>query len=226
MSKGNVNNKGNKKNNFPYQQSVLLLLDQVAKSASTAGLATEGTSLSILNAIFANNQDFEFLLVRDEAVGNGDPVVKQVTDYTAGGAPVITYENVDGTPYVPAPNPVPVYVYLDPTAVMQLVLGELITLNAGGQLALDATLLATNLLLTGASKTPSLVTAVADGTTAAGVKGMAMWVRGTGGTIDGEAVPNGARFSWGASDNNDTVAGIDYTVPTGGVGEIIITYLT
>jgi len=81
-------------------------------------------------------------------------------------------------------------------------------------------------LLTGVSRTPSLVVAVADGSTTAGVKGMSMWVRGTGATIGGGAVPNGARFSWGGDDNNDTVAALAFTVPTGGAQQIIITYLT
>jgi len=110
-------------------------------------LATEGTLISVLNAIVASDQDIEILLVRDEAVGNGDPVLKQVTNYQTG-TPVITYENVDGTTYVPSPNPTPVYVYLDPSSVLQLILAELVLLNAGGQLALDATVLATNILLT------------------------------------------------------------------------------
>jgi len=81
-------------------------------------------------------------------------------------------------------------------------------------------------LLTGASRTPSVATATIDGSTTAGVKGLSMWVRGTGGTIGGQAVPNGAKLSWNAGDNDDTIGAIAYTVPTGGIGEIIITYLT
>jgi hypothetical protein len=81
-------------------------------------------------------------------------------------------------------------------------------------------------LLTGQSRTPSVTTATLDGSTTGGVKGVTLWFRGTGGTLDGDAVPNGARFSFSADDNNDTVAAIAYTVPTGGVGEILITYLT
>ena len=86
--------------------------------------ATEATLISVLNAIVASDQDIELLLVRDEAVGNGNPVLKQVTNYETG-VPVVTYENVDGTTYVPAPNPVPVYVYLDPSAVLSLVLASI-----------------------------------------------------------------------------------------------------
>lgn len=120
MSKGNVNTSGNRKNNFPYQQSVLLLLG--ALKESSAELAQESTLISVLNAISANSQDIEILLVRDEAPGNGGPVVKQVTNYTTG-VPVVTYENVDGTTYVPTPNP-PQYVYLDPSAVLNLILAD------------------------------------------------------------------------------------------------------
>jgi hypothetical protein len=77
-----------------------------------------------LAAIVASDQDIEVLLVRDEAVGNGGPVLKQVTNWEEG-VPTITYENVDGTTYNPSPNP-PVYVYLDPSAVLNLMLAELL----------------------------------------------------------------------------------------------------
>lgn len=86
------------------------------------GLATESTLISVLNAIIAT-QDVETLLVRD--TGNGDLVIKQVTSYSTG-SPVTTYEDVDGNAYVPV-GPL---VYLDPSAVLNLVLAELITLNA------------------------------------------------------------------------------------------------
>ncbi len=146
MSKGNTKTYGNKGNNFPYQQSVLMLLGAIEEltQQSATGLAQESTLISVLNAI-STSQDVEILLVRDEAPGNGDPVVKQVTSYSTG-VPVVTYENVDGTTYVPTPNP-PQYVYLDPSAVLNLVLAELITLNAGGQLATDATLLTIDAVL-------------------------------------------------------------------------------
>ena len=81
-------------------------------------------------------------------------------------------------------------------------------------------------LLTGVSKTPSVVTAVADASTTGGVKGLSMWVRGTGGSIGGAPMPDGAKLSWSASDNDDTIGAIAFIVPTGGAGEIIITYLT
>ena len=136
MSLLNNKDKGGNSSKFSWNHSVLKGLQSI--SDGTQGLATEGTLISVLNAIVASDQDIEVLLVRDEAVGNGDPVLKQVTNYETG-VPVITYENVDGTPYVPAPNPVPVYVYLDPSAVLNLMLAELITLNAGGQLLTEAT---------------------------------------------------------------------------------------
>lgn len=50
MSKGDLNTYGNKKNNFPYQQSVLLLLDNLIKSSASAGLASETTVAAILAA--------------------------------------------------------------------------------------------------------------------------------------------------------------------------------
>ena len=123
MSKGNVNTYGNKKNNFPFQQSVLLLLDALATASSSAGLAQESTLISVLNAIITTQQDVEILLVRD--TGNGDVVLQQITDYSGGGAPVVTYKDVNGNVVVPV-GPLE---YLDPAAVLQLILAELQTLN-------------------------------------------------------------------------------------------------
>ena len=141
MSLLNNKDKGGNSSKFSWNHSVLKGLQSI--SDGTQGLATEGTLISVLNAIVASDQDIEVLLVRDEAVGNGDPVLKQVTNYETG-VPVITYENVDGTPYVPAPNPVPVYVYLDPSAVLNLILAEL--LDQG--VSLDAIVTSTGLSAT------------------------------------------------------------------------------
>jgi len=119
MSKGNVNTYGNKKNNFPFQQSVLLLLDALATASSSSGLAQEATLISVLNAIITTQQDIEILLVRD--TGNSDVVLQQITDYS-GGAPVVTYKDVNGNVVVPV-GPLE---YLDPAAVLNLILTELL----------------------------------------------------------------------------------------------------
>lgn len=83
------------------------------------GMATEATLVSVLNAIIASDQDIEILLVRD--TGNGDLVVQQITNYETG-TPVVSYKDVNGNPYVPV-GPLE---YLDPSAVMNLVLTELL----------------------------------------------------------------------------------------------------
>jgi len=134
MSKGNTNTYGNKKVNFPYQQSVLLLLGALEKAAtaSASGLAQESTLISVLNAIVASDQDIEILLVRD--TGNGDKVVQQITNYETG-VPVVIYKDVNGALYIPV-GPLE---YLDPSAVLNLILTQLQVLNAGGQLLTEAT---------------------------------------------------------------------------------------
>lgn len=104
---------------------------EVAGGVPVGGYATEPTLISVLNAIVAT-QDVEVLLVRDN--GNGGVVVKQVTSYSTG-SPVVTYEDVTGAAYVPV-GPL---VYLDPSAVLNLILAEMLTLNAGGQLLTEAT---------------------------------------------------------------------------------------
>jgi len=124
MSKGNVNTYGNKKSNMPYQQSVLLILGAIEKlsSSSSTALAQESTLISVLNAIVTSHQDIEILLVRDTVTLI---VYQQITNYQSG-VPVVTYKDVNGNPFVPV-NPME---YLDPSAVMNLMLTELIAINA------------------------------------------------------------------------------------------------
>jgi hypothetical protein len=118
---------GKKGGNPSTELYVLQVMNRIQSAIQAQGstpLATEATLISVLAAIVASDQDIEVLLVRDEAVGNGGPVLKQVTNWEEG-VPTITYENVDGTTYNPSPNP-PVYVYLDPSAVLNLMLAELL----------------------------------------------------------------------------------------------------
>lgn len=87
--------------------------------APPGGLATEATLISVLNAIVAADQDIEILLVRD--TGNADQVVQQITDYQTG-VPVVSYKDVNGAVYVPV-GPLE---YLDPSAVLNLMLSEML----------------------------------------------------------------------------------------------------
>ena len=96
----------------------------------TTGLATEATALNILNAIVASGQDIEVLLVRD--TGDSDKVLQQITDYINN---TTVYKDVNGNIVVPV-GPLE---YLDPSAVLNLMLTQLQVLNAGGQLLTEAT---------------------------------------------------------------------------------------
>ncbi|MHA2061898.1 MAG: hypothetical protein ACW963_06380, partial [Candidatus Sifarchaeia archaeon] len=117
MSKGNLNTQGGKKTNFPFQFNNLRLLGEISSILAAAipppgaGLATEATLISVLNAIVASDQDVEILLVRD--TGNNDEVVQQITNYETG-VPVVTYKDVNGADYIPV-GPLE---YLDPSAVL------------------------------------------------------------------------------------------------------------
>jgi hypothetical protein len=84
------------------------------------GLATETTLLALLSATIDADQDIEILLVRDTVTLI---VYQQITDYQTG-VPVVTYKDVNGAPFVPT-NPME---YLDPSAVLNLILAELIIL--------------------------------------------------------------------------------------------------
>lgn len=120
------------------------------------------------------------------------------------------------------------------TSALQTSLNALIT-SLNGLVATEATLAtraseataaAINTKLTGASRTPAVSVIVADGSTAAGAQEVSLWFRGTGGTLDGAAVPAGAQFTFRPLKGEDTVGAIAYTVPTGGSQEIIISTLT
>jgi len=137
MSTGNTKTKGNKGNNFPFQHKVLLAMKDLLASSGgpqpPGGWATESTLNSVLNSILAT-QDIEILLVRD--TGNSDQVVQQIREYDQGTGTWITrYEDVSGAAYVPV-GPLE---YLDPSAVLNLMLSELLALNAGGPLLTEAT---------------------------------------------------------------------------------------
>ena len=130
MGLGNGNPKsGNKGSNFNYEMRHLQILGNLIATVTppAGGLATEATLISVLNSIIASDQDIEILLVRD--TGNSDEVVQQITNYETG-VPVVTYKDVNGAAYVPV-GPLE---YLDPSAVLNLMLTEL--LNQG--LTLDS----------------------------------------------------------------------------------------
>jgi len=104
--------------------------------------ATEATLQAVLTAV-RNHQDFELKLVKD--TGNGDKIVCELTEYDeTTDTYSYSYQDVGGVAYVVV-GPLE---YLSTEAVLNLVLAELVSLNAGGQLSTEATLLATNILLT------------------------------------------------------------------------------
>lgn len=118
MGLGNGNAKtGDKGSNFKYELKSLQGLEQTI--AVLATLATESTLVSVLNAIIAADQDLEILLVRDN--GNGGIVVQQITNWETG-VPVVSYRDVNGNPYIPV-GPLE---YLDPSAVLNLILTEIL----------------------------------------------------------------------------------------------------
>lgn len=97
--------------------------------------------------------------------------------------------------------------------------------SSSSSAAILAALLAIQALLTGAERTPEIVTAIANGSTVAGKQSVSLLFRGTGGTLDGQAVPNGFVANYAPNKGADTVGSIDYTVPTAGAQQVIITYV-
>jgi hypothetical protein len=116
MSIGNVKSEGSKGTNFNWQLNVLNGLQKGADN--TNGLI--GVLTSILNATVAH-QDMEILLVRDK--GNGDQIVQQIREYDETSQTwSTTYSDISGAAYTPV-GPLE---YLDPSAVLNLILTELL----------------------------------------------------------------------------------------------------
>jgi hypothetical protein len=140
-------------------------------------------------------------------------VYQQITDYQTG-VPVVTYKDVNGNPFVPV-NPME---YLDPSAVLNLMLTELTALNAGGALSTEATsaamaidLAAIELLLTGSAKTFNLIRAVAAGNIPAGTISGSVFNAGiTNGTLAGAVIEPGESIPIPALGKNETYGVIAY----------------
>ena len=188
---------GKKGGNPSYELYVLQVLNKIAAStgAIPAGLATEATLLSVLNAIIASDQDIEILLVRD--TGNADQVVQQITNYETG-TPVVTYKDVNGAAYVPV-GPLE---YLDPSAVLNLILTE----------------------LQSSTRTPSydLINVVGAGSIAAGAREVSIKNNGAVAvTIDGSLLPVGESIGWNAGGQSDRLDAISYDIPATGSIQIL-----
>lgn len=204
MGLGNGNPKsGNKGSNYAYELKNLRSISSLAESIrahGTSPLATEATLISVLNAIVASDQDIEILLVRD--TGNADLVVQQITNYETG-TPVVSYKDVDGNPYVPV-GPLE---YLDPSAVLNLMLTELIAINANT--AEDATVLVSS-------------STTGPGTIPLGSKAATVYIDGIGGSINSVVRPDG--WSQSFEFNNDTLPEIAYD--GGGTATMYVDILT
>jgi len=138
-----------------------------------------------------NSQDFEVLLVRD--TGNADLVVQQIREYDQGtGLWTTSYEDVSGAPYVPV-GPLE---YLDPSAILSLMLTELINIKSNTQ---------PNLLQGCAHIDLSNST----GTFGTGSSSFAIVIESGTAVIGGltRTAPYGVSFG---SDSNGTLGGISY----------------
>jgi hypothetical protein len=215
MSIGNTNTYGNKKNNFPYQHAVLQALGELTKESSSDGLARESTLISILNAILTTQQDIEILLVRD--TGNANQVVQQITDYS-GGAPVVTYKDVNGNIYVPV-GPLE---YLDSSAVLNLILLELQSID-GKDFATQTTLATVNTSVAAGVRTPNVIRPTGAGTVAPITYSLAVSNVGlANGTFLGAALKPGETLNFDSGGIKNTFAASTFTYDATGTEFIII----
>ena len=159
-------------------------------TGSPSGLATEATLLSILNNMVAS-QDVEILLVRD--TGAADVVVQQIREYDQGtGVWTTRYEDVSGGAYVPV-GPLE---YLDPSAILNLVLTELQSLNVS---------------INPAARTSNIVIATGAGSIPAGaICGSVMNTGGANGTFLGQVILPGMSIPIPLGHQGDTYGAMAY----------------
>jgi hypothetical protein len=180
--------------------AILAELENISAVASAAGLATEATALNILNAIVASGQDVEVLLVRD--TGDSNKVLQQITDYITS---TTIYKDVNGNVVVPV-GPLE---YLDPSAVLNLILTQNTSLNTP---------------VTGLSNGgPLRITDATGSPIAAGKRRIScMNVGATNGSINGGVIKPGESLTWVGDGLRDTLASMAYD----GTGtELLITYV-
>jgi len=218
--------KGNYSSSDVLRLYILAELEKITVSSSSSGLATEATLISVLNAIIASDQDVEVLLVRDTITGI---VYKQVTDWTTG-VPTVYYTDVNGAPFVP----ITTITYLDPSAVLNLILSELQLLNTVDY-ATETTQAANNVLLgtidadtsvlatpsTGLPISMSRITVAGAGSIPSGKRKVSIFNAGnSNSTVSGATLKSGEFVSFSADGLRDTLASITYDCLT---SELLIT---
>jgi hypothetical protein len=202
MSIGNLKDNGNKGNNFPYQLSVLKLLEQINASIGTIPGVDYETRTTTYRAIAAGSgYTINDILVRYDII-----------DVNTGLVTTTVWFNQTQQTVIPTPVPANIVPINDATSVT--------VINTSAN-PVPVTLPA------GTSRVPSVVLVPANTAltnTVAGKKMVSMRVSGGNGQIGGVAIPNGTTLTYNATSENDTVGSISYQT---GVGTtILITYLT
>lgn len=200
MSIGNTKTNGNKGNNFPFQLSVLQLLNTI--SSSSSGGATETTLLQVLAAL-QSTQEFEQNLVTDlGGVGcpTNCPTYLQVRIWNSVthtfGPP--TYYNASGATVVPV-GPLEL---VNPQYTLQLILAQLVS----------------------TTRTPNMlrVTTPGPGSIIAGFQKVAFYNSGVNNaTVLSQTLKPGERVSFECN-KNDTLGALSYDALT---SELLISTL-
>lgn len=168
-----------------YKLQAINRVYEAVKNVATEGTLgnVNSTLISILNAV-AISPDIEVLLVRDTVTGI---VYKQITDY-ASGIPNVIYEDVDGNVVVPV-NPLE---YLDPGAVLNIILAQIGTVSH--------TLVTINTSTDGDTGTVPINS----------VKGSVLNYGNADGIWNGKILPAGVSMEWGSIGVRDNFAAIPY----------------
>lgn len=203
MSIGNLKDNGNKGNNFPYQLSVLQLLDQIVNSTTTAccpTAATEATLQQVLAAVQSGSLFFNNLVIDQGGVGcpANCPTYSEVKVWNGVGF-TTTYYNASGAVVVPV-GPL---VYVNPQYVLNDILLQAIAINA------STTSINTN--TTGVTRTPTMVRSSTAGTVTAGKRSVSIRNAGSAnGTVLGANLLPGEIVNFDAGSLKDTLGAIAY----------------
>ena len=202
MSIGNLKDNGNKGNNFPYQLSVLKLLEQINASIGTIPGVDYETRTTTYRAIAAGSgYAINDILVRYDII-----------DVNTGLVTTTVWFNQTQQTVIPAPVPANIVPISDATSVT--------VINTSTN-PVPVT------LPTGVSRVPSVQLIAANtplNNTIPGKKTVSMRVQGANAQIGGVSIPNGTTLTYNVTSENDTIGSISYQ--TGASTTILITYLT
>lgn len=208
-AQGQNANSGNRGSSWRYEYDVLRALSTIATNTAS------GADNELVNTDY-------IAIANGVGYSIGDSASRTLVLSVPGGNVVATlwWNNSTGLQIVPNPP----YADFDQVSTSTSVT----VVNGAGVLAVNVqdggNSLTVDLATT--ARVPSAVSAVANGSTTAGVRSVTLWFRGDNGSVGGVTIPNNGIITYKADAQGDTLNSIAYVVPTTLEARIIITYTT